>query len=59
MFKSAVSKSRGTDGEASADDTAGPAVDVANLGDLVGFDLTSPAPDDAASKRSGRPGDVR
>ena len=56
MFKSAVSKSRGTDGEASADDTAGPAVDVANLGDLVGFDLTSPAPDDAASKRSGRPG---
>ena len=58
MFKSAVSKSRGTDGEASADDTAGPAVDVANLGDLVGFDLTSPAPDDAASKRSGRPGDA-
>ena len=31
-------------------------MDVANLGDLVGFDLTSPAPDDAASKRSGRPG---
>ena len=28
MFKSAASKSRGTDGEASADDTAGPA-DVA------------------------------
>ena len=37
MFKSAASKSRGTDGEAPADDTAGPA-DVANMKDLEEFE---------------------
>ena len=47
MFKSAASKSRGTDGEASADDTAGPA-DVANMKDLEEFEgWTLPAEDGA------------
>ena len=47
MFKSAASKSRGTDGEASADDTAGPA-DVANMKDLEEFEgWTLPSEDGA------------
>ena len=45
MFKSAASKSRGTDGEASADDTAGPA-DVANMKDLEEFEGWTSAAED-------------